>query len=461
MTKLTKSHRISRRSLLQGFGAGASASALSCFTPTPAAHAQGLLTARRGGTGGKIAELIVLTGVTPWLPAYQKVAAEYEKQRGIKITLRPFPYGGMRTQMVNAIQSGSVPFDVFQVDEGWTGQFYDNDWVRPLDDVVPGLKLDPNILTYDGLPFWDKALRTSSPQGRIMGLPLNGNVDLLVYRKDLYDKLGLTPPKTWEEAIANGQKALKAGIAKFGYVTRGQPTTGGASVTYEYMPVFYSYGGNWFADEGKDWTPTVNTAAAQAGTETFRRLLELGPPKPQTVGQADVIALMQGGQGFQGHFVAAAAAQLEDPERSAMVGKFGYAVVPAGSTGRSAPTSGTWSMCVPAARPQENQKAAADYIMWMLDRQQQENFVRAGGIPTRKDVTDAFDAKTKPPLDALMASMPSVRRSPRYVFAAPMLDATEQNLSQIGSGDVPVKDGLDRLQGQLTEIVKKAGFLHT
>lgn len=447
--------QISRRELLTTVGAATATSLIA-----KRAKAQGLLLGSRGG-GGKITELIVLCGTTPWLPAYQKVVAEYEKDRGIKITLRPFPYGGMRTQMVNAIQSGSVPFDVFQIDEGWTGQFYDNDWVRPLDDVVPGLKLDPGILTYDGLPFWDKALRDSNPQGRIMGLPLNGNVDLLVYRKDLYQKLDLAPPKTWEEAIANGKKALQVGIIKFGYVTRGQPTAGGASVTYEYMPVFYSYGGNWFADEGKDWTPTVNTEAAQAGTEVFRRLLELGPPKPQTVGQADVINLMQGGQGFQGHFVAAAAPQLEDPQRSSMVGKFGYSVVPTGSTGHSAPTSGTWTICVPAARPKENQQAAADFIMWMLEKKQQENFVRSGGIPTRNDVSEAFDSKTRPYLDALMASMPSIRRSPRYVFASAMLDATEQNLSQIGSGEVPVKDGLDRLQSQLTDIVKKTGFLHT
>jgi multiple sugar transport system substrate-binding protein len=244
-------------------------------------------------------------------------------------------------------------------------------------------------------------------------------------------------------------------------VTRGLPTVGGLSVTYEYQPVFYSYGANWFVDEGKNWTPAVNADAAQAGTAVFRRLLEQGPPKPQTVGQADVINLMQGGQAFQGHFVAAGAAQIEDPQRSSVVGKVGYAVVPAGSTGKSAPTSGTWTLCVPAARPAENQKAAADFIMWMLDKKQQEDFVRAGGIPSRNDVSEAFDSKTRPYLDALMASMPTIRRSPRYVFAAAMDDATEQNLSRIGAGEVTVKAGLDRLQAQLTEIVTKAGFLHT
>ncbi len=108
---------IGRRRLLQGLGAGASVAALACASPVRAAMGPGLLLGAGGGGGGKVSELIVLTGVTPWLPAYQKVAAEYEKARGIKVTLRSFPYGGMRTQMTNAIQSGSVPFDVFQVDE--------------------------------------------------------------------------------------------------------------------------------------------------------------------------------------------------------------------------------------------------------------------------------------------------------------------------------------------------------
>ncbi len=40
-----------------------------------------------------------------------------------------------------------------------------------------------------------------------------------------------------------------------------------------------------------------------------------------------------------------------------------------------------------------------------------------------------------------------------------MLDATEQTLSQIGSGEVKLEDGLDRLETELTEIVKNAGFL--
>src|SRR5579871_3870397 len=164
-----------RRAVLRGLGVGVTA---ALVRPHVARAAE-------------VTELIVITGTTPWLPAYQKVAATYQAAKGVKITFRPFPYAGMRTQMVNTIQSQNPVFDVFQIDESWTGEFYDNGWVRPLDDIIQDFKLDPGVMTYDALPFWDKAQRTSATSGKVMGLPMNGNVDLFVYRKDLYDKLGL------------------------------------------------------------------------------------------------------------------------------------------------------------------------------------------------------------------------------------------------------------------------------
>ena len=59
-----------------------------------------------------------------------------------------------------------------------------------------------------------------------------------------------------------------------------------------------------------------------------------------------------------------------------------------------------------------------------------------------------------------MNSMPGVRRSIRYVFAGPMLDAVEPALGQIGAGDISPAAGLDQLQAAMTKIVKDAGFLH-
>jgi multiple sugar transport system substrate-binding protein len=437
--------KLTRRHVLQGMGAAAAVGATG-FSGFGASAA------------GEIKELIVLTGTTPWLPAYQKAAAAYEAEKGVKITFRPFPYGGMRTQMTNAIQSKNAAFDVFQLDEPWTGQFYDNGWVKPIDEIIEGFKLDPNITTYDNLPLWDKAKRQSAEGGKVMGLPINGNVDLLVYRKDIYDKLGLKVPTTWDEAIANGKQAVEAGEVKFGYVTRGQPTTGGQSVSYEFMHVLYGYGADWFSTENGIFVPTINSDAAKKAATTFRKLLELGPSRSQTVGQADCIALMQSGQALQGHFVAAGMPQLEDASRSSVVGKCGYAVIPSGTPGKPVPASGVWSLCVPAAQSPERQKAAADFIVWMLDKKQQQTFTDAGGIPTRSDIDVASAGPLQPIMAAAKDSGPLAKGSIRYVFAAQMLEAVEPIIGQIGSGDVEVEQGLNDLQKKLEEVVKASGF---
>lgn len=411
-----------------------------------------------GAAAAEVKELVVLTGTTPWLPAYQKAAAAYEAEKGVKITFRPFPYGGMRTQMANAIQSKNAAFDVFQLDEPWTGQFYDNGWIKPIDEIIEGYVLDPNILTYDNLPLWNKQQRLGVAGGQVMGLPINGNVDLFVYRKDIYDKLGLQVPRTWDEAIENGKKAVEAGEVRYGYVTRGQPTTGGQSVSYEFMHVLYGFGADWFTVDGGSLAPAINTEAAKAAAMTFRRLLELGPSRPQTVGQADCIALMQSGQALQGHFVAAGMPQLEDESRSSVVGKCGYSVVPAGSLEQPVPASGVWSLCVPAGQVPERQRAAAEFIVWMLEKKQQEAFAGAGGIPTRKDIDVSGAGALRPIMEAARDSAPLARGSIRYVFAAQMLEAVEPVIGQIGSGEVEVAAALDGLQAKLAEIAKASGF---
>lgn len=447
---------IDRRRFLQLACAGISLPAIAAL-PGCGGGGGGALGGGGGGAGGEVSELIVPTNQSPWLAAYRSVAAQYEAETGVRITLREFPYDGLRTQMTNAIQNQNLVFDLFQLDEPWTHQFYDNDWVTPLDELDPALALDPQILTYDALPFWDEAQRTSVEGARIMGLPINGNVHLLVYRRDLYDQLGIAVPRTWEEAAAAGERAVQAGVARYGYATRGQASSGGQSITYDFMPVFYGYGASWFVDEGTDWTPAVTTPEAVAAAEMYTRLLALGPDQPQTVGQAEVIAAMQGGETLQVHVVAAAAPQMEDESASTVAGRVGYAVVPAGPAG-PAPTSGTWSLCVPRGLPPERAQATYRFIRWMLERQQQLAFGQEGGIATRSDVLTEL-AGNAAYVPAISDSMPDVHRAVRYVFSAPMLEVTERILSEVGTGAVPAADGLGRMQEELTRVVREAGFL--
>lgn len=448
----------SRRRFLQIVGVGAAVPLLGGLAGCSTSG--GALGGGNAGSG-KVSELTVPTAQTPWLDAYRKLAAKYQEKTGIKVTLREFPYDGLYTQMTNAVQGNNFPFDVFQLDEFGVGQFYSNQWVQPFDAIDSGFKIDPQVISYANLPYWDAASRSSNPQGKVMGYPVNGNMDLFVYRKDVYSELGLSVPKTWDDAIANGQKALASGKVRYGYVPRAQATKSGLSVTYEFMPVFYSYGGTWFKDEGKDWTPSVNTQAGIKAATVYRELAKLGPDQPQTVGQAEVISLMQGGQAAQTHVVAAAASQFQNKDKSQIADTVGFAEVPAGTAGTPAPTSGTWSLCIPKGLPADRASAALDYIKWVLSDEAQTLFTQAGGIPTRQSAlsagasSGAASAYLKPLQDSIKDVKPSIR----WTFGPAMAAATEKYLSQIAAGQLAPEAGMAGLQDALTKVVKDAGYL--
>lgn len=448
----TASGGIDRRAFIRmALGAGASLSGVGAL----AGCGGGSGSLGGGSSGG--GTVVLPANTAPWLSAYQATARTYEQQHGSKLIFREFPYDGLRTAMVNAVRGGNFPFSVFELDEPWTGEFYDHKWVTPIADLDPSFKLDPEVITYDALPLWDASKREHDDSGKLAGVPLNGNVNLFVYRKDLYDELGLSVPKTFEQAYENGVRAQRSKKVRFGYVARAQATTSGQSITYDFMPLLRTYGADWYTE---NWQPDINSGGAIAAMQMFIRLLSLGPAQPQTVGQAEVIAAMQGGQSIQCHTVAAAASQLEDPNQSKVAGKLGYAEVPAGSTGKPTPTSGVWSLAIPHGLPHARAKAALGFMKWLMGKDGQLVFARNGGIPTRRDTYDAADlpAVAKRYLPAVKASLDDIRGSVRYPFSAQMLPVAERDLAAVAAGKTPVKRGLDDLANRLADIARKAGF---
>lgn len=412
-----------------------------------------------GGGDGEVTELVVPTARTPWLDSYRRIAARYQQEKGVKVTLKEFPFDGLVTQQSNAVRTKSGAFDIFQVNEGQTGQFYSNGWVTPLTDIASGYTRDKQVLGYDGVGEWDPQRKITAVGGQLMGVPINGNIQLLMYRKDLYDQLGLAVPKTFDEALANGRKAQQSGKVKYGFVTRGQGAVGGYAVGFDFGPVLHGYGGDWFVKPGEDWTPRINDDTGVAALERFIALLKLGPAQPQTVGQAEVISLMQSGQALQALVVAAAGPQLEDPEKSQISGKVGYAPVPAGPVRRS-PMTGTWVLGVPAGAKPERAKAALDFITWLVGKEPMTAWAKDGGTPTRSDVL-AMDTGGEPNLKYLKAitdSVADLHGGLRYTFSPQMLRVVEPTLTEVVSGKVAPKAGLDRIATELRKIIDEAGL---
>jgi multiple sugar transport system substrate-binding protein len=448
---------ISRRTLLKGAVAGISYPALAAFLSacgndggTAAGEA-----ASASATG--VAELRIPIHESPWLASFEEIARIYEEQTGTRINLRVFPYDGLRTQQIQAVTTGGEAFDLFTIDSSWVGQFFDQGWVTPLAEIDDGFSWPQDLIEYDSVARWDPEQRMTLPDAPVMGIPINGNMHLFMYRRDLFEDLGLDVPATWREAIANGEAAGDA--VEYGYVVRGQPADAGTSITFDFGPLLHSHGGDWFADPGTDWTPTINDAAAVEAMRTFQALAALGPADPQSIGQTEMLSLLQAGRALQCHMVAAVYPHLDNEEESSVPDLVDYAVVPAGS-GDPSPLIGAWTQSIPVHIPDERKRAAYEFLTWIVDAEVQRQYAEAGGIVTNQTVYDS-DLPEQDEfryMRALGESSQYARRSLIYPFSQEMAEVTERSLADILSGQVEIQPGLDQIAQELERIVQEAGY---
>lgn len=395
------------------------------------------------GDASKVTELNLAAAEAPWLGGYQKIIEQYEAETGITVNLTTFPFDGLLTQEANAAQSGSNAFDLFLINESWVGQFYDNGWVQPITDIDPGFTWDEGLIEYDGVGRWDAENRTTSPDGEIYSLPINGNIQEFIYRTDVYDQAGLTVPTTWDEALTNARQATASGAVANGYVARGK------TPSYDFSGILYSYGGSWFEDEaGGDYTPTIDTPEFRDALTMFRDLADTGPAAPQTIAQAEAISLMQSGSTLQATLVTASATPLEDPAASLVAGKVGYAVLP-GAT----PVSGTWTLGVPVGLDQDRSAAALQFLTWLTSKETMQTWADLGGVTTRSDVST-----DRPELQVVIDSADIVRGGMRYPFTPEMLKVTDPALGLFLAGEKDLDTTVTDIQTGLEKVVQEAGF---
>ena len=158
----------------------------------------------------------------------------------------------------------------------------------------------------------------------LYGVPINGNIQVLYYRADLYEKAGLKVPQTWDELVANAAK-LHSPPAVYGMVQRGARSA--SDISYDWMPYLHSYGGAIFRDEkAGDFTVTINSPEAKKALDVYVELAtKSGPPNPGSYGQAQVIQALVTGKAAHATPVIAAWSQMDDPTKSAVVGKINVA----------------------------------------------------------------------------------------------------------------------------------------
>ncbi|HEY1325777.1 MAG TPA: extracellular solute-binding protein [Casimicrobiaceae bacterium] len=416
-----------------------------------------------GQTHPKIPKVVPITVVinqSPWFASFAKAVDAYEKETGNKVNLDVNPFAGSAEKQRASVRAKEGQFDLLVMNSTWLAELYHGGFLTPLDDIDPSFKLDPQVINFDDTAYWDaKNKRNSSKTGVVYGVPINANIGVLYYRADLYEKAGLKAPETWDDVAANAAK-LNNPPSVYGIVQRGARSA--SDISYDWMPYLQGCNGAIFRDEkAGDFTVTINSAEAKKALDIYIDLAKkYGPPNPGSYGQAQVIQALVTGKAAHATPVIAAWPQMDDPNKSAVVGKVNVAPMPHCPGSRSTPTLGHFIGGIPRNIPKDRQVAALAFMNWFQSYDAQIVYAKAGQPPIRKDVYDAPFMKTPEYrwAKAVADSTPNAKMMYTVPEGPQIVSVLELRLNQALIGEKSPAEALNAAAAEIQDIMQKAGY---
>lgn len=398
----------------------------------------------------------ILINSSPWFNSFKALVDLYQKETGNQVTLDVTPFPGMLQKSRNATSAQTSEYDLVNLNEEWYLQFYKGGLVTPLKEIDPNFTLDPQIIEYNYADRWDPKAQSSTKDGEIYGLPINGNIQVLYYRKDLFAAKGLNPPKTFDELIADA-KALSDPPKMYGITERTSDDP-----LYNFNAYVDGSGGSIMSQDlstGK-WSVNIDKKPAVDGFKTFLNLIWNFDPQNYTqIDQAAMISLMASGRSAMAVIVTAAASNFDDPKVSSVIGKIGATVVPGKTAELRSPISGIWVMGIPHNLPMDHKKAALAFLEWAMSFKAEMAYAEAGGIPVRQDV---YQEMAKDPkywwAQAAADSSPYIKPLPRVAPAAQIVTLLEDQIKQVIAKQLDPDTMMKNAAQQIQKMMTDAGY---
>lgn len=275
------------------------------------------------------------------LKPYEFWKGDFEKA-GISILVTEVPFEGVYEKIKTEFVAGTGAFDVVTFYPAYIGDFAGNGYLEPLDEYMakePAAVWDPNPADVLA-PFWELYCKFG---GKVYALPIDGDVHMLMYRKDLLEnpdeqaafkaKYGkeLAPPETWEDWLQIGEFFTRKKGEKLAGEVLDRDFYGSA----EFAKRGFSFA--WFVDRwaafgepyfDEQMNPLVNSPNAVKALQNFVDSLKNAPPDVLGYGYDELRdAFLKGSVAMVVQWTDVPK-KGADPNQSVIVGKIGVGRVP-------------------------------------------------------------------------------------------------------------------------------------
>jgi ABC-type glycerol-3-phosphate transport system substrate-binding protein len=364
---------------------------------------------------------------------------DFEKRSGIKVVVDAAPFGDLYKKQLLSLSTGGR-YDVL---------FMDEPWIPALSEFL--LPLDERMKAVDAQDFVPTTVAAGAFQGKQYALPVDPNVQILVYRKDLFEAKGLRPPTTFEEMIAAAKAFHDPAKQQYGLAI----TASSDVQTAIYMLLMmWSAGAEVVDSRGRG---ALATEAGRRGGEVFLELLKYTPPAVKSYGFADVNKAIQLGQAAMAIQWASGAKAMEDKTRSTVAGKLGYAMVPRGV--RQTPVRGVWTLGI--ARSSPNQEAAWEFARWLSGKEfglaavKYPSAISAIHSPRISVLQDAGTQAALPYATTLLDSLRITKERPRLKEWPDIQDHLRITAAKLTAGELTLDAALKEMDAGINKALGK------
>jgi multiple sugar transport system substrate-binding protein len=381
--------------------------------------------------------------------AMEKSTQQFTHETGIGVVVEKFGYDVSVSKAAEDLASKAGHYDIVLQNADALAKFASQKAIYSIEDLE---KLSGEKADFEDDLFRGAWRALSWYKGVKYGYPLAANTMFVVYRKDLIENLSekqsfhgrygydLAPAQNWKQYKDIAEYFTRANQGFYGTLIQGKRFP---AVWFEWLNFAFSFGGGVMEKEYSwEYGPIIiNSPQTIAGTEYYNSLKKFSPPGYTNFTWNDAIGQMRDGHVFMCVIWSDALFHVIDPKTSSVIGKIGFAPLPAGKDGTVAQVAGSSYF---VSRYSKHPKEAFQFELWMLSRQNQIEQELAGGSSPRRSVYEDARVHDLPYAPATAQSLGVARGMIDTNSEAPQVgEIIETAISDVLAGRKATPNALD------------------
>ena len=404
--------------------------------------------------------LVVNFPAHPHYNAVMKILPEFTKETGIEVEVDQLPYLKMRERQTLELAQEEGDYDLIAYVVFSKADYVYADQLENLARYYMNPKLaDPNYDANDlidgyvyniGFAGGEKGY-LEGKTGSLFGIPYGSETSILGYRKDIFEKHNLKVPETYDELLDVTCKIPKLEPGMGGLSSR---AASGHHASHAFLLHLAPLGGRVFDNA---WKPIVNNEAGVKAANALKTIVDCGPEGAASFGFGEALGSFLNGDTAMFLDTTVVAGQINDPGKSKVVGKVGWALHPMGT--RRGSQTGGFGIGIP--KNAANKEAAFLLMQWLTSKKGDKLVALAGGNPSRFSTHADADVNAKFPHmatfgEALKHADPDWR--PIIPVWGKINADLGTTLSKVLTEGLDPKEALDGVAERTKEVMEEAGY---